>query len=97
MTVKRLGKGLSAIIPEFPQDIDLVNQIAEIDVEKISANPHQPRKEFNPQAMEKLKQSIKENGIIQPITVRQLDDGFELIAGERRLRACIELGLKGIP
>jgi len=97
MTVKRLGKGLSAIIPEFPQDIDLVNQIAEIDVEKIRVNPHQPRKEFNLQAMEELKQSIKENGIIQPITVRQLDDGFELIAGERRLRTCIELGLKGIP
>lgn len=97
MTVKRLGKGIGAIIPEFPQDIDLVNQIAEIDVEKISINPHQPRKEFNLQAMEELKQSIKENGIIQPITVRQLDDGFELIAGERRLRACIDLGLKGIP
>jgi len=97
MTVRRLGKGLSAIIPEFPQDIDLVNQIAEIDVEKIRVNPHQPRKEFNLQAMEELKQSIKENGIIQPITVRQLDDGFELIAGERRLRTCIELGLKGIP
>lgn len=97
MTVKRLGKGIGAIIPEFPQDIDLVNQIAEIDVKKIRVNPHQPRKEFNLQAMEELKQSIKENGIIQPITVRQLEDGFELIAGERRLRTCIDLGFKGIP
>ncbi|MCK4640583.1 MAG: ParB/RepB/Spo0J family partition protein [Candidatus Marinimicrobia bacterium] len=97
MTAKRLGKGISAIIPEFPQGIDLVNQIAEIEIEKVRANPYQPRKEFNLQAMEELKQSIRENGIIQPITVRQIDDGFELIAGERRLRACIELGRQSIP
>lgn len=97
MTVKRLGKGIGAIIPEFPQGIDLTNQIAEIEVEKIRANPHQPRKDFNRQAMEELKQSILENGIIQPITVRQVDDGFELIAGERRLRASIELERESIP
>lgn len=97
MTAKRLGKGISAIIPEFPQGIDLVNHIAEIEIEKVRANPYQPRKEFNLQAMEELKQSIRENGIIQPITVRQIDDGFELIAGERRLRACIELGRQSIP
>jgi ParB family chromosome partitioning protein len=97
MTAKRLGKGISAIIPEFPQGFDLVNQIAEIEIEKVRANPYQPRKEFNLQAMEELKQSIRENGIIQPITVRQIDDGFELIAGERRLRACIELGRQSIP
>jgi ParB family chromosome partitioning protein len=95
--VKRLGKGISALIPEFPQDFELLNQISEIEVRKISSNPHQPRKEFNPQAMEELKQSIRENGIIQPITVRQITDGFELISGERRLRACRELNLKNIP
>lgn len=97
MTAKRLGKGIGAIIPEFPQGIDLTNQIAEIEVEKVRANPHQPRKEFNPQAMDDLKQSIRENGIIQPITVRQVGDEFELIAGERRLRASIELKRKSIP
>ena len=97
MTAKRLGKGINAIIPEFPQGIDLVNQIAEIEIEKVRANPHQPRKEFNLQAMKELKQSIRENGIVQPITVRQIDDGFELIAGERRLRACTELGQQSIP
>ncbi len=97
MTAKRLGKGISAIIPEFPLGIDLVNQIAEIEIEKVRANPHQPRKEFNLQAMEELKQSIRENGIVQPITVRQIDDGFEMLAGERRLRACIELGQQSIP
>lgn len=97
MTAKRLGKGIGAIIPEFPQGIDLSNQIAEIEVAKIRANPHQPRQEFNRQAMEELKQSIRENGIIQPITVRQIDDEFELIAGERRLRACTELNRQSIP
>jgi len=97
MTVKRLGKGIGAIIPEFPQGIDLTNQIAEIEVEKVRANPHQPRKEFNQRAMEELKQSIHENGIIQPITVRQVENGFELIAGERRLRASLELKRPSIP
>ena len=97
MTVKRLGKGIGAIIPEFPQGIDLTNQIAEIEVEKVRANPHQPRKKFNLRAMEELKQSIQENGIIQPITVRQIENEFELIAGERRLRACIELKRASIP
>lgn len=97
MTVKRLGKGIGAIIPEFPQGIDLTNQIAEIEVEKVRSNPLQPRKEFNLQAMEELKQSIRENGIIQPVTVRQVEDGFELIAGERRLRASVELGRQSIP
>ncbi|MFA4839259.1 MAG: ParB/RepB/Spo0J family partition protein [Candidatus Neomarinimicrobiota bacterium] len=97
MTVKRLGKGLGAIIPEFPPDFNMINQIADIDVGKIRANPHQPRKDFNEQAMNELKMSIREKGIIQPITVRQVEDGFELIAGERRLRAAMELGLKSLP
>ena len=97
MTVKRLGKGIRALIPEFPVGIDLNQQITEIEIENIHSNPHQPRKEFNRQAMEELKLSIRENGIIQPITVRQTEDHFELIAGERRLRACHELGKKSIP
>jgi len=95
--VKRLGRGISALIPEFPEEMDLVYKVAEIEVARIRANPHQPRKEFHSEAMEELKQSIQQKGIIQPITVRQIDDGFELIAGERRLRACVELGLDTIP
>lgn len=97
MTAKRLGKGISALIPEFPQDFDLDYKLAEIDINKIRSNPHQPRKQFNSMTMEELKDSIKEKGIIQPITVRQIDDEFEMIAGERRLRASRELGLKSIP
>ncbi len=97
MMAKRLGKGISALIPEFPEGTELVYKVAEIDVGKISANPQQPRKEFKVQSMEELKYSIREKGIIQPITVRQVDGGFELIAGERRLRASLELGMATIP
>ena len=97
MTGKHLGKGLSAIIPEFPEGIEQVYNTAEVEVAKIRFNPQQPRKDFNPQAMLELIMSIQEKGVIQPITIRQTDDGFELIAGERRLRACQELGLKTIP
>lgn len=97
MTVKRLGKGINAIIPEFPPEVDLVNNISDIEIDKIRSNPLQSRKEFNQQAMNELRISIAEKGIIQPITVRQADDGFELIAGERRLRAATELGLKKVP
>lgn len=97
MTVKRLGKGLNAIIPEFPEGVEQVFQIAEIDVAKVSFNPHQPRKEFSPEAMNELIMSVRQKGIIQPITVRQTENGFELIAGERRLRACQQLGLATIP
>ncbi len=97
MTVKRLGKGISAVIPEYPQGMELVYKVAEVELDNICTNPNQPRKNFNEKAMAELKQSIREKGIIQPITIRQIDDGFELIAGERRLIASRELGLKTIP
>ncbi len=97
MTAKRLGKGISAIIPEYPLGMELVYKVAEIELENIRKNPNQPRENFNEEAMAELKQSIREKGIIQPITVRQIDGGFELIAGERRLIASRELGLKTIP
>jgi len=64
---------------------------------RVRVNPLQPRKDFSPEAMQELMLSIKEKGVIQPITVRQVDDAFELIAGERRLRACQQLGLATIP
>lgn len=97
MTQKRLGKGLNAIIPEFPEGVEQVFKIAEVEVARVRVNPLQPRKDFSPEAMQELMLSIKEKGVIQPITVRQVDDGFELIAGERRLRACQQLGLAAIP
>ena len=97
MKDKRLGRGISALIPEYPDDTELVYRIAEIEVGKISGNPHQPRQKFDVEGMSELMQSIKTKGIIQPVTVRKAGDGFEIIAGERRLRASQMLGLKTIP
>ncbi len=93
---KRLGKGISAIIPDAPEVVESASKIEEINISDITTNPHQPRKSFNPEAMAELKASIDQNGLIQPITVRQIDGAFELIAGERRLRACMELGLERV-
>ncbi|MCS7012226.1 MAG: ParB/RepB/Spo0J family partition protein [Chloroherpetonaceae bacterium] len=74
-----------------------VGMIGMIPVSKISPNPFQPRMDFDRDALEELKASIKEKGVIQPITVRLKGDGYELISGERRLRASIEAGITEIP
>lgn len=98
MATRRLGKGLSALIPELsPDDADRRDSLLEIDVSSILPNPFQPRSDFEPQALEELKKSIAENGVITPITVRPYNNGYQLIAGERRLRAVQELGLRTIP
>ncbi|MDA3860051.1 MAG: ParB/RepB/Spo0J family partition protein [Melioribacteraceae bacterium] len=71
--------------------------LAKIPINNIVPNPYQPRTNFEPGALDELKNSILENGLIQPITIRRVDKHFELISGERRLRASKELGLKDIP
>lgn len=99
MANKRLGKGLEALIPQIAEDQSEVagGQLAEVETAKVRANPHQPRTEFDRKGLDELKSSILENGVIQPITVRRVDSGFEVIAGERRLRAVQELGYPHIP
>lgn len=104
-----LGKGLSALIPRIPEknlpsavpvsrDGAPVSSTMEIDISSISPNPYQPRLDFDQRSLEELKQSIKQNGIIQPITVRKMTGGtYELISGERRVRASQELGKRTIP
>jgi ParB family transcriptional regulator, chromosome partitioning protein len=99
MKSKRLGKGLEALIPQVtPEEEsrwgDSLNQIS---VSEVKANPQQPRMTFDRHKLDELKQSISENGLIQPITVRKTDDQFELISGERRLRAVQELGIEKMP
>lgn len=95
MTRKALGKGLAAIIPGETKVV-AATDARQIPVTQIRANPFQPR--TNPdQALEELAASIRENGIIQPIVVRKRPDGFELIVGERRLRAAKLAGLTQIP
>jgi ParB family chromosome partitioning protein len=100
MKKRRLGKGLSALIPQeelLATSDQSSDQLIEIDVATVQPNPYQPRIKFNPAAFEELKNSVKEKGLIQPITVRRIDSHFELIAGERRLRAAMEVGIKKIP
>lgn len=101
MAVKRLGKGLGALIPQMStQDTDqgkTPEKIREVEVASVKPNPFQPRERFDPITLNELKQSIAENGMIQPVTVRAAGDGYELIAGERRLRAVSELGHRYVP
>ena len=92
MKKKALGRGLSSIISDvedaYQQDIEYSNDLVrEIDVELISPNPYQPRTYFNEEALNELSQSIKEHGLLQPIIVIEKEDGYMLLAGERRLRA----------
>lgn len=87
-----LGKGIGALITEnsYQSEQDTPNQtISKIDISKIEVNPYQPRTEFDIEKLEELSNSIKELGLIQPLTVRSIDGGrYQLIAGERRFRAC---------
>ncbi|MFA5150752.1 MAG: ParB/RepB/Spo0J family partition protein [Candidatus Omnitrophota bacterium] len=95
MERRALGKGISALIPEKGSSVK--NEINYVQPDQIKPNPFQPREEFDQQHITELAQSIKEKGIIQPLLVRSKGDYYELIAGERRLRACNLLGLKEIP
>ena len=96
MADKRLGKGLDALIPSYATDDRHID--GAVPLTQIIPNRNQPRQEFNPEQMEELTASIKENGILQPLTVRELGGGnFELIAGERRLRAAKDAGLETVP
>ncbi len=91
---KVLGKGLSAIFSDFSEDSE---NIENISVDDIKPSPYQPRINENNESLEDLARSIKEKGVIQPIIVRRTKDGFELIAGERRLKASKLSGLQTIP
>jgi len=89
-----LGKGLSALIPDAPE---LRTQPTELDVDCLSPNEFQPRVSVDDRRLEELVQSIKSNGIIQPIVVRKVGDRFQIIAGERRWRAAKRAGLLRVP
>ncbi|MBP1649291.1 MAG: parB, partial [Bacteroidetes bacterium] len=84
--------------PVGRQDDGTSNEIvAQIDLDKIERNPYQPRADFDPVALDELRHSILEKGVIQPITVRRLEQGYQLISGERRVRAARDAGLTQIP
>ena len=94
---KVLGRGLSVLLNDENKTVDIGN-VSEIDLNNISINPNQPRTNFKKESINELKKSIKELGLIQPITVRELKNNkFQLISGERRLRAFKLIGLNSIP
>ncbi len=102
-----LGRGLSALLKDTKEDITtandknaekLVGSIVEIDIDSIAVNPFQPRSHFNEEALQELAASIKELGVIQPITVRKLKgNSFQIVSGERRFRASKLIGNTTIP
>jgi ParB family transcriptional regulator, chromosome partitioning protein len=93
---KALGRGLSALLGT--PDLEAPEALREIDIDRILPNSHQPRKNFDEDALNELADSIREHGVVQPVVVRPLEDGFfQLIAGERRWRASQRAGLHRIP
>lgn len=93
-----LGRGLDALISTEAVRTSGSSSIGEIEIGKIFANPNQPRRDFNEEALRELAESIKELGVIQPITLRKMDDGtYQIIAGERRFRASQLAGKDTIP
>ncbi len=93
-----LGRGLDALISTKEVQTEGSSTINEIDIHKIVPNPNQPRRDFDTESLNELSDSIREIGIVQPITLRKMDDGtFQIIAGERRWRASKQAGLTSIP
>tara|TARA_B100000780_G_scaffold95121_1_gene66303 strand:+ start:1007 stop:1879 length:873 start_codon:yes stop_codon:yes gene_type:complete len=96
-----LGRGLSALLKDTSVSDTfndaVVGSIIEISLETIQVNPYQPRTYFDEESLRELASSIKELGVIQPITVRKIGDSFQLVSGERRFRASKLIGNKSIP
>ena len=94
---RRLGRGLEALIGSAQSATSASSELQRIAISRVRPNPYQPRKEFDPEELAELEASIRVSGLLQPITVRKTGEVFELIAGERRLRAAAQLGWKDIP
>ena len=92
---KGLGKGIHALFTNL--EAEKGETVQDIDIQQLRPNPYQPRKTFNEQALEELKQSIVEHGIVQPLIVRQTIKGYEIVVGERRFRAAQLAGMKTVP
>lgn len=94
---RRLGRGLEALIGSTQTASAPPSELQQISTARIRPNPFQPRREFDPEALAELEASIRANGLLQPITVRRKGDSYELVAGERRLRAVTNLQWKEVP
>ncbi len=94
-----LGRGLGALIKEAPEHTgaEAESGVLQISIDTIRSNPWQPRHNMTPEALEELVSSVRDRGVLQPLLLRKMDEGFDLIAGERRLTAAREAGLKEVP
>ncbi len=99
MSKRGLGRGLDALFApqNSGKDVESNEPISEIIIQEIVPNQHQPRRDFDEEALAELAQSIRQHGVIQPVVVRKTLDGYELVAGERRWRASQLVGLKKLP
>lgn len=95
MVQRKLGRGLDFLLSETA-DAETA-EVLQIELERLKPNPFQPRREFRAEELEELAASIREHGVLQPIVVRAAGDDYEIVAGERRFRACQRLGLKTVP
>ena len=95
---KGLGRGLGALLGDFQEETPEKSPYRLLPIHKVEPNPHQPRRDFDPQELENLAASITEHGVIQPLTVRETNNGYyQIIAGERRWRAARLAGITEIP
>src|SRR5687767_1405485 len=92
-----LGRGLSALIPDSPAPVSAGDRSLDVDTDLLRPNKFQPRTQMDDERIEDLARSIRANGIIQPIVVRRVEKGYEIIAGERRWRAAQRAGLMKVP
>lgn len=93
---RKLGRNLQELLLEQPSPLTQ-HEVIQVPPELISPNPYQPRERIDPTSLEGLIESIQQTGILQPITVRRVGDGYQLVAGERRWRAALQIGLPRIP
>lgn len=97
MSRRGLGRGLSALIPSASQESQTNGDVYELAIEMISPNPDQPRTDLSEDSLLELSDSIKKVGLLQPILVRPMGEGYQIIAGERRWRAARHAGLERVP
>ena len=95
---KGLGKGLGALLGDFSEEPVEQSAYRELPIYKVEPNPDQPRREFDEEELQALADSISVHGVIQPLTVREMDSGYyQIIAGERRWRAARMAGISDVP
>jgi ParB family chromosome partitioning protein len=98
MNKEVLGRGLEALLsPDLKESVSETERVKELDIESIDANPYQPRERFDDQNLTELAESIRKHGVLQPVVVRRAGDRYQLVLGERRLRASSLAGRKTIP